>query len=235
MRPSARYFLKAGRFVKPMSSQIPLDFQYRPDYSEDAYIVAPCDLDGFNMVMTGTWPNHCLSIVGEHGAGKTHLGHIWAKRKRGLVLDGQNAFEPNSNWQNKNIFLDNAQCASELSLFALINMAISGEIQSVLFASQDPPALWPAHLPDLRSRLKNVMTVSLASPDDDLLFEIVGKLFHDRGLVVADNVIHYVLAHADRSVASLARLVADLDAKSASDKVNISRAYVVKYLQASLL
>ncbi|HHL42949.1 MAG TPA: hypothetical protein ENJ42_04965 [Hellea balneolensis] len=218
-----------------MATQIPLDFKIKPDFSADAFIVAPCNKAAHGIVLAGNWPNQCLSMIGPKGAGKTHLGHVWAENMNALILYGKTTLEPDTQWKDQHIWLDNADKASELTLFALINMAISGEIKSVLFTSRFLPDAWPVNLPDLQSRLKNLTIAPLDDPDDEVLGGILAKLFMDRGLVVSESVIDYLLFHADRSVEALSRLVHDIDQAAASSKSNVTRPFVARFLQNQLL
>jgi len=52
------------------------------------------------------------------------------------------------------------------------------------------------------------------SPDDDLLEQLVVKLFSDREIVVKDRLATYIAKRAVRSSAAIEMVVATLDAKS---------------------
>jgi chromosomal replication initiation ATPase DnaA len=66
-------------------------------------------------------------------------------------------------------------------------------------------------LPDLASRLKAMPAVALGPPDDALLRALYGKLFAERQVRVADEVIDWLTARLERSGTAAARAVAALD------------------------
>jgi chromosomal replication initiation ATPase DnaA len=80
--------------------------------------------------------------------------------------------------------------------------------------SRDAPARWGVALPDLSSRLAALPVVRIAAPDDALLEAVLVKLFADRQVAVAPDVIAYALRHMDRSFAAVRALVAKADAES---------------------
>jgi len=180
---------------------------------------------------TSEWANNILAVIGPKGSGKTHLGHIWAERHKAIALDGSKGFVPRQNYRGRALWIDDASLADEYTLFTLINLTITGELKALLFTDQNMPSDWNVQLPDLHSRLKNVQVARIQEPDEDLLSAIITKLFMDRGLKVSDNLIDYLLVHADRSVDSLRSLIHGLDKQAAAEKVNVTRIFAAKYMQ----
>ena len=81
-------------------------------------------------------------------------------------------------------------------------------------ASRDvagPPEDWHVELPDLRSRLRLATPVALGAPEDELLRQVLVKLFADRQLLVDKPVIDYLIARMERSLSAAVRLVDALD------------------------
>lgn len=180
---------------------------------------------------TSEWANSILAVIGPKGSGKTHLGHIWTERHKAIALDGSKGFVPRQNYRGRALWIDDASLADEYTLFTLINLTITGELKALLFTDQNMPSDWNVQLPDLHSRLKNVQVARIQEPDEDLLSAIITKLFMDRGLKVSDNLIDYLLVHADRSVDSLRSLIHGLDKQAAAEKVNVTRIFAAKYMQ----
>jgi len=180
---------------------------------------------------TSEWANNILAVIGPKGSGKTHLGHIWAERHKAIALDGSKGFVPRQNYRGRALWIDDASLADEYTLFTLINLTITGELKALLFSDQNMPSDWNVQLPDLHSRLKNVQVARIQEPDEDLLSAIITKLFMDRGLKVSDNLIDYLLVHADRSVDSLRDLIHGLDKQAVAEKVNVTRVFTAKYMQ----
>ena len=84
----------------------------------------------------------------------------------------------------------------------------------ILLTARSPVPDWPISLPDLASRLRAAPAVAIGPPDEALLGALLVKLFGDRQLVVAEDVIRYMLAHMERSFAAARALVAALDERS---------------------
>ena len=219
-----------------MSTQFPLDLALVPDNSAGAFVRGASNVEAVTALAdTAGWANNILAIIGPKGSGKTHLGHIWAAEHQAISLDAKNivesdGFVPRKDYRGRALWIDNASSADEYTLFTLINLTITGELQALLLTDQNMPAKWDVQLPDLHSRLKNVQIARLQEPDEGLLSAIITKLFMDRGLKVSDTLIDYLLVHADRSVDSLRALIRALDKKAAAEKVNVTRAFAAKYL-----
>ncbi len=214
-----------------MSTQFPLDLAMAPDNSASAFVRGAANQEAVTALAdSSTWANNILAVIGPKGSGKTHLGHIWAAQHRAISLDGRDGFVPRKDYRGRAIWIDNAATADEYTLFTLINLTITQELQALLLSDQNLPSAWNVQLPDLHSRLKNVQIARLQEPDEDLLRAIITKLFMDRGLKVSDSLIDYLLVHADRSVNSLRALIRDLDKKAAAEKVNVTRTFAAKYL-----
>lgn len=214
-----------------MTTQLPLDLNLAPDYSARAFVQGICNTEACVALSGMVWANRALALIGPEGSGKTHLGHIWAETAQAVILDGQDSFSPKTEWKGRALWIDNASKADEFTLFTLINLAITSDLKSLLLTDRAAPSEWPVQIPDLHSRLRNVQIAKISEPDDDVLTNILEKLFKDRGLKVSESLISYLLTNTDRSVNALKALVADLDHESAREKVNVTRAFAAKYLQ----
>ncbi len=219
-----------------MNTQFPLDLILSPSTSAKAFVNGAANAEAVTALMdVAGWANNILAVIGPKGSGKTHLGHIWAERHNAIILDGGKGFVPRQDYRGRALWIDNASNEDEYTLFTLINLTITGELKALLFSDQNMPSDWKVQLPDLHSRLKNIQVARIQEPDEDLLKSIITKLFMDRGLKVSDNLIEYLLVHADRSVDSLRGLIRGLDKLAAAEKVNVTRSFAAKYMQTKLL
>ncbi len=163
------------------------------------------------------WPAGTLVLSGPPKCGKTHLAHLWRERAGAEILDGGSLSEATLSRLFAAapcpLVIDDAERAPEAALFSLAN-AWSLARAGLLLIARREPAFWPIALPDLRSRLLGALSVAIAEPDDDLLGAVLLKHFADRQLRVAPEVLSYLLPRMERSFASVAGIVAGLDAAS---------------------
>jgi chromosomal replication initiation ATPase DnaA len=117
----------------------------------------------------------------------------------------------------------------ETALFHLIN-AVRENGSALLITSRVWPAAWPVTLPDLASRLKAATVVEIAEPDEELLAQVMVKLFADRQVVVDDRIIHWLVARMERSLAAARTIVARLDQLALARGSKITRAMAAEVL-----
>ncbi len=219
-----------------MVRQYPLDLAGAPDYSRRSFVHGPSNAEAVSLLANlDYWTGPVLAVYGPAGCGKTHLGTIWAQAHTAICLDGRAGFIPRRDYRGRAIWMDDAEQCEEYTLFTLINLALTGEIPALLLTGRSRPADWPVNLPDLKSRLRNIQSVAVQQADDEVLSSVIDKLFRDRGLIVSEAVIQYLLAHADRSIDHLRALIADIDREAASLGVNVTRNFVAKFMQSSLI
>ncbi len=159
------------------------------------------------------WPAPILMVVGPKGTGKTHIGLAWAKETGG-------------------IFIDDADTRDEAKLFAIMNQALNGEIEGLLLASRKAPSEWNVVIPDLKSRLVNTPLASLEEHDDDILEPVIRRLFEDKGRVVSQELIAYLLKYQERTIGAQREIAAELELAAQAKKADLTKAFAAKYLQA---
>jgi len=125
---------------------------------------------------------------------------------------------------------DNADSAVESQLFAVMNMALNGDVPGLLITGAKLPKAWNVELPDLRSRLANVPIAALSDPDDATLEQILRKLFEDKGRAVSRDLVTYLLAYQDRAVTAMRGLIAELDVAASQNKSDLTKAFAARYL-----
>ena len=114
--------------------------------------------------------------------------------------------------------------ALETALFHLHNLA-QAEGSALLFTAKFQPQHWGLTLPDLASRLQAIQTATLEAPDDTLLTAVLMKLFADRQLNPAPDVIPFLALRIDRSFAAAQQVVAALDKAALDAGRAITRAF----------
>ena len=193
--------------------QIPLDLSPQKQMRFESFLTSACNEKTVAHIGDWqNWPSPILLLIGEKGTGKTHLATAFAKQGEQLAS------------------LDDVETMDEAALFAQMNLALTGELDALLMTAASHPEGWNIKLPDLISRLKNTPVVELSEPDDTLLEGITRQLFEGFGRAVSKDVVTYIVSRTARTVASLQRLVENLEAQAQSDKADMSKAYVARHI-----
>lgn len=167
------------------------------------------------------WPGNALFLHGEHGAGKTHLAHVWQGRANAVFLAADAIALPECAAIIENI----EKWTNEQALFHLYNHCKLGNIPLLVTSSSAPDAL-PFTLPDLQSRLRSLPVASIQPPDDTLLAAVLMKQLSDRQLKISPDVVNYMLPRLPRSFAELAGLIERLDSDSLASGRTLTIPYV---------
>jgi chromosomal replication initiation ATPase DnaA len=116
------------------------------------------------------------------------------------------------------------------ALFHLINMA-AREDAGLLMTARTPPAVWPAALPDLRSRLNALPVAEIEEPDDAVLEGALRKFFRERSIRPTEEVFPYLLRRMERSIPHARAIVKRLDEAADEAQRPISRALARQILE----
>ena len=173
-----------------------------------------------------------MALQGHNGHGKTHLGRAWAALSGAVVIDGTDFPDVKRDWLGRTVFLDAASHCTEPVLFALMNMALNGDIDSLLLAARQAPKDWKVDLPDLHSRLRNVHVLTLGAHEDALLEPIIRKLFEDRGRQISRECVTHMIRHCDRSVSALRLIVEELDKRAQAQKADLTKTFIARQLKS---
>jgi len=194
--------------------QIPLDLSPKPVHNFASFLISESNSAAVKAVRAWPeWPSPILMLIGPQGCGKSHIGQAWATETGG-------------------VFVDDANLVSEAELFKVMNQALNGDINGLLLADRIGPTEWSIQMPDLRSRLSNTPLAIIKEHDDDILEPIIRRLYEDKGRVVSQNLITYLLKYQERSIAAQ-RLIADeLEAAARAKKADLTKSFASKYLKA---
>lgn len=170
------------------------------------------------------WPGRKLVLVGPEGSGKSHLVRIWAALAGAEVIAaGALATADLAALAGRAVAVEDADRlqGAEAQLFHLHNLVTSGG--HLLLTARTPPRDWGLTLPDLASRMQAAQVARIEAPDDALLSAVLVKLFADRQVAVAANLIPYLVSRMPRSVGAARALVAALDARALAQGRPITR------------
>ncbi len=165
------------------------------------------------------WPLGRLALWGKPGSGKSHLAHVWAERRGGLVLPQA----PSEGWPHRPVAIDAIDTVpNEPALLFLLNAAAEAS-QPVLLVSRTAPGRLPVRLPDLASRLRATTAVQIGAASDDFLAMLLASLLAHRQLRLPAALQTWLLTRLPRTPAAIRDAVTRLEHASLTTKRPITR------------
>jgi chromosomal replication initiation ATPase DnaA len=217
--------------------QLTLDLPVETRFGRDDFLVSPSNIDAFETFERWPlWPDRVLLLLGPTGAGKSHLGAIWAERVEARVLPGCALVSEDvaALAVGGPILLEDVDAARgiEAQLFHLLNLARTTPDCWLVITARSWPDSWGLRTPDLLSRLRLAPAVEIAEPDDALERAVLVKLFIDRQLVVDTSVVEYLALRIERSLEAARRVVEALDREALTKGRRITRPMAGDVLRA---
>jgi chromosomal replication initiation ATPase DnaA len=171
------------------------------------------------------WPSPVVVLAGPAGSGKSHLAKIWQEISGAISIHPTAGSSAARNGEQHPVLFEDADRRGfdDTELFHTINTVRENKT-TLLMTTRDWPANWDVALPDLRSRLKAVTVVEIGEPDDELLTQVLFKLFADRQLFLDDKLISYIVTRMERSLDTAQMIVERLDTLALSRGTRITRA-----------
>jgi chromosomal replication initiation ATPase DnaA len=208
--------------------QLTFHWPHSPSFAREDFLPAPSNLDALAAIeLWPNWAGRMLMLVGPEGAGKSHLGAIWARAASAIILAGEGLDERSLKAcaRAHAVLIEDADSATraEALFFHLINTAMQNNAWLML-TCRTPPDAWGLTTPDLLSRLRLAPVVRLAAPDVELTEAVLFKLFSDRQLQVAPHVIAHIALRIERSLGAAREFVAILDNEALTQGRRITRA-----------
>ena len=199
--------------VQQPHAQFVLPLDGPPRFGRDDFLAAPCNLAALSIIERWPdWPDCVMVLRGAAGAGKSHLGAIWADLSAAPSVRGSDvdAGMVDRLRAAGAILVEDADRPSrdERSLFHLVNAARQNRCY-LLLTARSHPTHWGIGVPDLLSRLRLAPTVTIDDPDETLVRAVLVKLLADRQLAVDVHLIDYAAKNLGRSLAD-ARTFVDL-------------------------
>jgi chromosomal replication initiation ATPase DnaA len=221
-----------------VARQLALALGHAASFARDDFLEGPSNTAALTFVERWPdWPSLNLLLIGPQGAGKTHLASVWAADAGARVISAHMLEEisvPTALATGALVIEDLAAGVfDERALFHLLNLA-RAERAHMLLTTRSAPSAWTLEVPDLASRLREIPSVTLASPDDALLRAVLVKLFADRQLPVDESLIGYVTTRIERSFAAAQAIVSDLDREALRQQRPVTRALAGELLRDSV-
>ena len=196
--------------MAPQGAQLAFPLDRRPAYGRGDFLVADCNREALAWIEAWRrWPARIAVLTGPRGSGKTHLAHIWSDLAGGRVIAAED-LELGAVAGAPLAVEGIEKSPDEAVLLHVINRAAEAGIH-MLATTRRAPGYWRGRLPDLVSRLRAAPTIEIGRPDDELLTQVLLKLFRDRQIEVRDDAVAYLLHHMERSLDAAQRTVVAAD------------------------
>jgi len=222
------------RRLRPESPQLTLELAPEPGFERENFVVSGSNEQAYAMIERWPdWPDPVLLILGPPGAGKSHLGAIWASIAKAGVQSAAALAAANIEALAAAgpLLLEDADAIgeAETQLFHLINLMRENSMALVITAKA-PPDAWGLRTADLLSRLRLAPTVAIGPPDDALMRAVLVKLLIDRQLVIDTSVVGYIALRLERSLDAARTFIDALDREALARQCRISRAIAADVL-----
>lgn len=224
--------LKNADVRRKTAEQLPLAFTHDPASGrEDLLVTDPLSAAVKIVDSWPHWPSPVVILAGPVGSGKSHLANIWSERCDAISIHpvvGANSAVVAANAPV--IFEDVDRLGfDDTELFHVIN-SVRENRTSLLMTTRLWPMSWPVTLPDLRSRLKAATVVEIGEPDEELLSQVIVKLFADRQLYIDDKLVLYIVNRMERSMNAAQLIVDRLDRLALGRGTRITRVLAAEVL-----
>ena len=184
------------------------NYNLRPNFSINDYFVGKSNIEAYNLLINNKNMNN-LFLVGPSKSGKTHLAFIWQKKFNAIIYNNniKQILENTSDVIVDNIFNN----INEEEIFHIINHCSSVNCK-ILVTSNIKLNEYIFKLKDLSSRLKTFININIELPDDELLINLMTKLFHDKQIIVKNpEIFHYIIKRVYRSYDKIFHLIDKID------------------------
>lgn len=216
-------------------NQMSLLLPFESAMGREDFLPGASNMDAFTMIEHWPdWPSLWLLLAGPVGAGKSHLAQIWQENSnaRIVTLEELNASDPTRLVASGAVVVEDADRSvrDDKALFHLLNAAKEAGAY-VLITARNWPDAWGVQLPDLASRLRLTTPVEIFEPDDQLLRQVLVKLFADRQVVPDPSVVDYIVLRMERSIEAAIKIVEAIDREALARRKNVTRPIAIDVMK----
>lgn len=171
---------------------------------------------------------HITWLTAPAKGGKTHLAQVWQQRVFATpltIIDCCRTLSEDLLASGNRFFvLDHPLLMSVIEEEALLHFINNLVLHDgyLLITHTSSPHTHKFHLKDLSSRLKSCNHFTIELPKDQLVKQLLEKLFADRHLKLSSEVVEFLSKHVERSYEALYQLVEMLDTASLHHKCAVS-------------
>ena len=182
----------------------------------DNYFVGISNMESYNLLIKNNNFNDNFFLYGPSKSGKTHLALIWKNKFN--ALNYNNNLDEIINTK-KNVLIDNIfNDINEEDIFHLINHCNLNKLK-LLVTSHISLNEYIFRFDDLSSRLKTFINIQIYLPDDELLVNLMIKLFNDKQIIIKNpEIFNYILRRVQRSYEKIFLFIERIDKLSLTKK-----------------
>ena len=160
--------------------------------------------------------NNSIFLNGPSKSGKSYLANIWLKKNNAIMF--KNNFKDIINLK-QDVYIDNINSNyDQEKLFHILNHCKLYKL-NILITSRLEINQINFDLKDLVSRLKTFFYLKINRPDDDMLINILTKLFVEKQFIInSQEIFQFILKNANRSYEEMFNIVNKLDTLSLEKK-----------------
>ena len=211
-----------------------LPLKLLPSYGRHDFIVGESNLEAVKWVDNFSKSKvNGLVIIGPIASGKSHL--ISTLKNKYKILEAEEINEEKINiLELKDLIIENIEKIENHYFFLHVINIVKEKNFKVLLTSRLPIKELNIRLEDLKSRLLAYSHSKILLPTDDVLRGIIIKISKDKGLLLSDTVINYILSHVERSYSIINSFINELDQLSLIKKKKITIPFIKKFIESKL-
>lgn len=209
-----------------------LPLKLLPSYGRHDFIVGESNIEAVKWIDNFSKSEISgLVIIGPSASGKSHL--ISTLKNKYTILEADDINEEKINiLELKDLIIENIEKIENHNFFLHVINVVKEKKYKVLLTSRLAIKELNIRLEDLKSRLLAYSHSTILLPTDDVLRGIIIKICKDKGLLLNDGVINYLLSHLDRSYSIINSFINDLDQLSLIRKKKITIPFIKKFLES---
>ncbi len=215
------------------ASQLVLDLPHRQTWDEADFFITSRNEHALRLVTAWPeWHAPAAVIFGPRQSGKTYLANIWRSRANAQFVEASVLAAHGWAPPYPPLIVEDIDAYGfcETALFHHLNLAREHG-SSILLTAQTPPGQWTLALPDLRSRIRSYPAAEIHPPDEEHLAALLLKHFSDRQIEIAPDVISYLVARIERSMAAAEAVAGHIDKLALAERRKVTRAFAAKVLK----
>tara|TARA_B100002051_G_scaffold227472_1_gene223586 strand:- start:2 stop:637 length:636 start_codon:yes stop_codon:yes gene_type:complete len=172
------------------------------------------NIEAFESINSNYYDN--VYLFGPKKSGKSYLGSLWKKNNNAKIYK-DNFYDLLK--IKSNLLIDNfSTIIDQEKLFHIINHCILNNTRILIISSIDINKI-KLKTSDLKSRIKSFKYIKINQPDDDMLRNILLKMFIEKQFIINSyDIFDYIISRGDRTYQSMYEIVNKLDILSLQKK-----------------